>query len=509
MHRTMYVKCGHCPSCLQEKALKRTQRIRWQDPDTTLKPWMITLTYDNRFIPYITQDNFTAFCKGETDKLLVRRDFVRTRYHVSEQIKPNLEPLAVLTKADFDYYGYSFDFSKYINVNLPPVRKYIGGDRFVYISNKIGVSWLPDIQNFFNRFKTYFKRDIGFALSVDNFKYYYCTEYGPEGHRPHIHALLWLPSEFTKMDFMDTICKAWSFSDRDQIEPFVDRCKNAASYVASYVNCRESAETFFRYAKPFMPTSQASQDFGYGLDEFNAYSLLEAYLKRDMRFAVQRVKKGILATEYIIYPKYALNRYFPKFLGYGRLTPGEVQDIILQPAKLLCRDYAFKLGYTIKSKDIQSGKYKLPEGLVCYDDKPLVDRKRIYQTINSINRRYDRFYYETGMSRLIFAEIYANIWSIRLSNLMVDSYEHNADYSQFVYRWDNVKDHYIGLVYHDLVDYALSLMNMDFDVLPRSDPNEFPDTIARSNNFAKYYDWYCKDKKVRDYIYSRKIRRYA
>ena len=73
--RTMYFNCGHCPACQQEKAIKRSDRIRWQKQDKDLVPWFFVLSYDNKYIPYIRQSEFDDFVNKRSTVLPVHRDF--------------------------------------------------------------------------------------------------------------------------------------------------------------------------------------------------------------------------------------------------------------------------------------------------------------------------------------------------------------------------------------------------------------------------------------------------
>ena len=60
----LYVKCGHCPACLQEKASYRVQRIKANDsPDS--EPLMVTLTYARHDCPYVKRDEAYKFSCGE------------------------------------------------------------------------------------------------------------------------------------------------------------------------------------------------------------------------------------------------------------------------------------------------------------------------------------------------------------------------------------------------------------------------------------------------------------
>ena len=54
--KNVLVKCGKCPSCLQEKAFARAQRIKNNYSDGTICLFF-TLTYSNDFIPYIDRDD--------------------------------------------------------------------------------------------------------------------------------------------------------------------------------------------------------------------------------------------------------------------------------------------------------------------------------------------------------------------------------------------------------------------------------------------------------------------
>ena len=48
----LLVKCGSCPSCLQEKAISRSNKIRNEYNGANVA-YFVTLTYRNASIPYI------------------------------------------------------------------------------------------------------------------------------------------------------------------------------------------------------------------------------------------------------------------------------------------------------------------------------------------------------------------------------------------------------------------------------------------------------------------------
>ena len=65
MKRPMYVKCGRCPACMQEKAQKRVNRIHnTQNKDFVC--FMVALTYSQHCAPYILRE--------DVDKLVTHQE---------------------------------------------------------------------------------------------------------------------------------------------------------------------------------------------------------------------------------------------------------------------------------------------------------------------------------------------------------------------------------------------------------------------------------------------------
>ena len=520
--RTMYFNCGHCPACQQEKAIKRSDRIRWQKQDKDLVPWFFVLSYDNKYIPYIRQSEFDDFVNKRSTVLPVHRDFdckwrqktnkegIRT---YEKRDIPLVKPLAVLEASDFEYYGYKFDFDIYKNYKLPLIRKWISRDKVIHIADKSSVAWYSDVQNFIKRHKSYLTKkyeDEGkfFNPVVENYKYFVCTEYGEEAQRCHIHVVLWTP-EISQDEILDSISQAWLYCDRSRIAERFGRAYDPASYVASYVNSRSSATTFYRYAKPFMCKHKISQDFGFAEDSFSAESLFQMYLRRDCHVFVQRVRERKLTTDSIIVPKYVVSRFFPKYRGFHRLTSNEIRFIAANPDVLGLSDYwAKKLGYFKTVRYL--GQYHnyhfkyLKEGSIDEDGRLQIDWKGICTLISMIKKRRDRFCAETGRNVAAYADCYANIWVIRSSNILVDAYEkvnyHSADYLTL---FDNILDVLEFKVYHEICCNIIGNMDaVEISNLPRS-PNDFPENIAKSANLEYWHYIYAKDKYVSDSIYNK------
>ena len=58
--KDVYVKCGHCNACLQEKAARRTSRIR-NNVCSGQTALFVTLTYANMFVPYVRRSDLKSF----------------------------------------------------------------------------------------------------------------------------------------------------------------------------------------------------------------------------------------------------------------------------------------------------------------------------------------------------------------------------------------------------------------------------------------------------------------
>ena len=76
--KSMYVNCGHCPACLQQKAAHRVSRIKFNNSDG-FTTYLLTLTYARHNAPYILRDDAYKFSKGQLDSLNVYRD-IKYRY---------------------------------------------------------------------------------------------------------------------------------------------------------------------------------------------------------------------------------------------------------------------------------------------------------------------------------------------------------------------------------------------------------------------------------------------
>ena len=309
----LYVKCGHCESCLQEKAAYRVSRIKAQsspDYDTV----MVGLTYRRHCAPYVLRDDAYKFSKGLLSSLPVYRDtsFRKVRQNAVYDIDYSVtEGQVKLCDIDF--------VSKCSMQNTRDLR----GD-----PGKIGVTYYPDVQKFLARLRLNLKRNFNFN---HEFKAFCCSEYGAgriEGKgifRPHFHLLFWIPKGTFEV-FRSAVVSSWPFGDLQNFPRSIERTYKASSYVASYVNCGSDFPNFLKLYFP--PKHSYSKGFGMSNKLFSLASVLEKFYRGHLTLFVQKSDKVGMPVYELPFPKYVIHRYFPKFKGYNRITPTSLCDFM-------------------------------------------------------------------------------------------------------------------------------------------------------------------------------------
>ena len=230
-HRSVYVDCGVCSACLQKNAQARKKRI-----DATSKPgynwYFITLTYDNKFLPYIKKEDL----KSHVSTVPIYRDFDRCLYRSTADYDLDDTPRQV--SDPIGYLSLNEDwYSRYAHGRIPTAN----GKR-----NVVGVTYYKDVQDFFKRFRIYLKRKYNYT---EKLLYYSCSEYGETSYRPHFHVLLHAPAK-DEFILRTAVNASWRFDDN--LPRKFEVARHASSYVSSYVNCDSSLPSFLR-SKEFRP----------------------------------------------------------------------------------------------------------------------------------------------------------------------------------------------------------------------------------------------------------------
>lgn len=486
--KPLVVPCGVCPSCLQSKANRITSLIRnnnvYDDDYCTL---FITLTYDNRFIPYFRKSEVLNFLDEKNIPVNIYR-------HESIQLVKSGKNSTKYKKIlcgkidEIEFQDCPDDEVK----NFRGIRKIsdININSRIYRSDidKVGILYKPDIQNFFKRLKVNYERDQKKQLDLS---YFYVGEYGPTTLRPHFHALLRIKCK----DFAavrDATFKSWKFhnwqkfQEKNGFNKAFQIAKNASSYVASYVNQHSYLPKVYNQ-KAIVP--KCSHTIFYGLNnvQFSLDSLVQAIRKRDLHYNVSfNVKDSVYLYSFLL-PSYVISYYFPKFKGFNKCTSYELYEIYKNPYKLL--QYSRRLGYTshfdkhdfwyyidkmsIYSRScqiFQENEYSKHNDLVLNLHLLLSSRARFM-------RDWQDTYLMFPVDRFVtYAILASEVWTIRASNSLIDTYKNYSDDERYQFS-----------VYDRDIVYKSQLFN---------------ENVVQSNRLEKKYLKYDKSKKINNYIYS-------
>lgn len=450
--RDILINCGRCPACLQEKAINRTNRIRFnQNYDGSTVTLFVTLTYRNDCIPYFHRSDLFQHedCNGFVELSVFRDSETRwvvdpTRCHVRSRKSDGVRKL--LTK-----------------IKVPSLYR---NDRFSKLQgqgdDKIGVIYYSDAQNFLKRLRArfnYFKYDKPFS-------YYCCAEYGPTTCRSHFHFLFTVPSGDFQL-WQDSIAQAWSYDDYRRTRNHIEVARNAASYAASYVNSAAVVPYLFKeYA--FKQKNSYSKGYGTSPECFSLDKILEAFERRDLRFSVARLRDNALVVDSMLLPRYILHRRFPKFKGFSRLNANALEQLFLRPEFL--NEYAGRLDY---------------------------DTEQLRTTKIMIRNKMNQAVLE-GVSVYDYARCWSQIWSVRASNVLRDWYSEVKLISDNFTLYDNIGQFYDGYIPSDsLLDISSFIPDN-----PLRDPNVFPRNVLRHETLVRSYESYSKDRKIRGHILS-------
>ena len=461
--KRLLVNCGHCPACLQEKAISRTNRIRANDPkDGSIMTLFVTLTYRNSACPYI--DKRELECSSPHSFLVGCDEEGRDKYEWFKTISVYRN-----IKARRDYkcgFKYGKQILADVSIPYPDDAIYNLPTMVNDKHDRISVCYYPDVQLFFKRLRQILKRNYNYEK---RFSYYACSEYGSVTKRSHFHLLLFVPRGSFEM-WQSAIAAAWPFDGYGLTKRNIEIARNAASYVSSYVNCITTIPSLFQKNAFFRPKHSYSKGFGQALSYLQLPQIIEAYQRGDLHVNITRIRNNTLVVDSVLLPKYIICREFPKFKGFSRLTFDEIIGILRAPQSL--NRYVEVLGYDRQQlKDIKTRLTNLKQ--------------------RALSKGVDLFdWYNT----------YAGIYTLRASQVLRDWYSELETPDDYFLNYDNIADYYDGFVHSPTLDNLLPSLSASFE--PISDPNMLPYNCARSRQLEYWFNKYDKARKVNNNIYS-------
>lgn len=473
LKRPLLVDCGKCPACQQDKASRRTARIR-AEVSTGRVFLFVTLTYAPDYLPYINwlDDGFNHFCyKRYSDKSPFNERNNKCFYRVPIYRKYNASYVRKNSVYDFELsktpINEPIDYAD-VPSHLIESRRGTSTAKGLPLGS-VGVLYYKDFQDFIKRLRYYLPAN-------EKFSTFSCGEYGPTTQRPHFHALISCSADSAEI-FKAAIVKAWPFADSVRTAQNISIARNCASYVSSYVNCDNSIPPILRYTPAFRPCHHYSKGFGMALDSFSFSSVFASIKRRDLHYYSREIRDGVETKVTRLLPNYVVNYYFPKFKGYSRFTSHEVESVVISPSLLSVYWNYYGVDYTFE--ECQAIKIRL------------------------YNKR--KFALDNGVSLFDYAKAYSEVYSIRSSNSLIDFYKlYNDLPNNFskLHFYDNISSVFDGSCESpDL--YAIALSFKPSQLI--SDPNLLPYNVYRTNQSERLYASYSKDKKVRNIALSERF----
>lgn len=447
-----FVKCGHCKSCLQEKAASRSSRIR-NEYRSDMDVIFGTLTYDRLSCPYILQSDVD----NKVSELNVYR--------------------AYSTKWNFNKGSFLTTWKPEVLSTIHvPEDYYFGSGSCAWLKKQphhIGVCLFKDYQDFCKRLRINLHRYCNYD---GKFKLYGCCEYGPKTQRPHFHFLLFVEKGLYQK-FRFAYIKSWPFSRRTRFaKSFQQITDDPAGYVSSYVNSGNKLSPFL--ANVFPQKYSSSKFFGHGRDSFQLDKILQKLSTGDMSYTLKRITNSGEKILALPFPKYVIHRYFPLFKGSSRLSDSTV--------------YNFLSGNIGLSGLLSDSRAYDVEHVKTHIDYTREDLHKI-----SVRLQHAFEYYNTvtGRSPMHFAIDYQRVWTAYRST--VYKFFVQDDSVHPLYKYDNLC--HIPRQYLLSVLESLGYNGTQFVTL---NCNERPNVKNRTIQMTQWYDRYCKQKEISNFVMS-------
>lgn len=444
LRRSVLVSCGKCKECQQQKANSRANRIRNHSKEGYISLF-VTLTYSPEFVPYVLRSEISEVL--ESQDVNIYRDASVRLYRGKRVVRVGRILLDTVRLDE------PVSLVGCVNPRKSP-------------KDYIGVCYFRDVQNFMKRLRINLERKNIFT-DVTSFQ---CSEYGPCTKRPHFHLLIFIRPDDEKALRL-AIVESWLFADKSRTEKYIEVAKNAASYVASYVNSHFDCDSILK-KDVFRQKHSMSKDFGVRLQCFTLASVLEKVRRGDLRYNVRQTRDGVPCLFAVPVPKYVINRYFPKFKGYSLFTDSQVHELLLRTQQL-CKECSLRdVNFTYTSEE----------------------SRRLAVRMSNI---YSRFKRELGWTYerfcIDYPFLYTRAWNIYNSQVFKDSFDNVNVYGDFSDFYENANELEFGLVHAPTLAGIFKF---------QTNPNKRKDVVNRSSSLSVLYDKCDKSRKVVNYSMS-------
>lgn len=472
MRRPMYVKCGYCPACMQEKAQKRVNRIH-NTANSEFVCFMVALTYSQHCAPYILRSDMENLVSHNVSSIPIYRDCkVRKVRKPSDFNDYNQVYKFIYERQLLDELDY-VDTSMNSSEGLKDLKKEEG---------KIGICVYKDYQDFAARFRLNLKRHYNYENELF---IYACSEYGVKSLRPHFHLLIF-GNKADKEKLRNAIYESWPFSNLRRFPKAVQESYRSASYVASYVNSDSKFPRFFKVYK--RPKHSYSKGFGTLNPDFELSKILEKIERGYLAYSCLKNINGIPTKYDVPIPSYVLNRFFPKFKGYARIS---VPSLLSYFERI--RNYDYDLFWTTSRMTNHGEPIEIEHRLIEY----LVDDEicKVWTTLNNAYLRFKKLLPDYGLDFTIYSLLHIRAWSAYNSTLLRFQME-NEDVP-LEEHFDNLDDY----IDRPNCSNFFRLVGIEPSKIKSTNPNMFFSVINHTAKKEGFFYKHIKHRRVSNEIY--------
>lgn len=491
---SLFVNCGKCSACQQERAQRRTSRLKATQARGEISLF-VTLTYKNEYLPYIKLSDLAA----GVWPLPLYRDYCG-RWFFNRKTQRN-EWLSEKCGV--------FDCLDGLDYRPEVVSKLVSAKRK---KGCVSVCYFKDVQDFVKRLRTTITRRCGYQ----RIRIFQCSEYGPTTYRAHFHLLIFIPVAL-QTAFRSAIVDCWQFADENRTRNNIKVDWGAKSYVSSYVNRNTDFPTFL-CAPSIKPKHSYSQDTGMDVSDFSVAKILERCSSGDMRYTKLVLKDRVWTSVTACTPQYVVSRYFPVFKGFNRLPLSSngftVYDFIRNPfdakqhyvlmhGDVFVADYKdwlhdHPIEYSVLGDEMYPAKYERfrklfdPFRLVTYEEYLGLDKDNM---LYSISQRLAHCVarcglYDDGEGNIDihrYAVDYIRVHTVRSMTALKQMYESQIDDLSIVESYDNLDSYN---------EFELRCRGIPYRSYMNTDPNKFVARVTMDRFYKDMFGLYLKRKKM-------------
>jgi hypothetical protein len=248
-NEVLYVPCGHCYSCIKNKANRDTS-LAINMASHFRYCYFVFLSYTDEFLPYMEMYKSSPIddIRNIYSFRSVNRNMRIARKYGADRVIDDEEFIVTHSMTPDEYQDIiikshgRYDFA----------RRGVVYPDFSQCDNRIPYCNMSDCQLFLKRLRFHISKKYNEKIC-----YYAVSEYGPRTYRPHWHLLLFFNSPQLTETISQYVSSSWSYGDTN--------CSlsrgGSASYVASYVNSSVCLPSLYVQHKEIRPRSAHSKGF--------------------------------------------------------------------------------------------------------------------------------------------------------------------------------------------------------------------------------------------------------